>query len=1137
MEQLVQELQEKLRKSEASRVRLRDSLRQLKERAVDTSELVWQHQQLQVEVAKKAEEAEEHRLAREKLRRELEAAKDASKRDEDPAEREDEGLTKRLQARLDKGQQTAAEAVSAARKSEHECLNLQKQSAQLRERIKELEHKQKAGVGDVVHIKGQLGKQATAMQSMGQQLSSLLQQQAAFASQQAHTALAQQVAQLEGLVAASTAACEAARADRERLWQRLDAMQTRVSTSMEQQQATLQQVSRWQAAFGAFARKVGCSPRLRRPGGGGEAGPAPVDGLGEAGDGLQLVPYSNDESASSGSRSSRRLRQAGTAPRMPGEGARLPQPAAEAACASTGTVAGPAEGFPRLTPLDRPAEQEAHPPPAAKRQRLVASGSGVDEGSNAVRTPTGTVLTPRQHHERVQADAPRLARPSSAAAHRATPEAEGGSAASGTAVTKAWKSESAAVSVVEGWLGELTGCVEQPVSAELVQGAAAGLRNALCAGQCPLTCIIAGFETALLECAAPRGFGCSLSDEGVGGASSSSSIESGRIEDITFSAVWCRQEVLQAGSFTGLLASARALERLLLQARGPRQQEGFMEVLLRRLHTAAVRPPPGLQTALHTEACAAAAACAALYRAQGNMQAMRVLVFDMVTSEAELTARLLPRLAAAVLSWPTALTPDPTPSAGLLGPALLAALHDLSFAALCDQGRAVDDTVTAAGSVSGTTSATDLRPGVPASAAALLTVCERAGVPARSGKQTHDARSGAQTHDAWPASLAALKATLLCAAAMGKESAAQPDSWHDIACALQAACVCLGTARCRDEALAVGGCKAVAGHVEPAQRAKLWWPIGATCQGTCSYLLNTAGDPDSKNQKSVSDLEIGTSSSGDDLKESNDSAGGGQGRHSRALGFLKTLTAGCTDINEEELENLLAVLAETPPSEACPDAEPSHSLPWLEIPLEVFCVLLLRLVHRDQAYRRTCAALEVLRLRLESLTAPASRTLVLTIVQAGVWHSLPLAQVVLGKLVARPGLNTAQAELLIKVMKECRASVPQLAADLFEAVADEPEWGSAWNENTVSVMSQIVTIKPAVPLDRIQKHVAALCAAASLAHLQPSVKFSKLLMSFVTAYAGHCWRQQDELMQAAAKGTSFLAKSCKQKIENLLAKK
>ena len=111
----------------------------------------------------------------------------------------------------------------------------------------------------------------------------------------------------------------------------------------------------------------------------------------------------------------------------------------------------------------------------------------------------------------------------------------------------------------------------------------------------------------------------------------------------------------------------------------------------------------------------------------------------------------------------------------------------------------MDDTATAAGSVSGTTSATDLQPGVLASAAALLTVCGRAGVPARLGAHSHDARSGAPTHDAWPALLAALRTTLHSAAAMGKESAPQPDAWHDIACALQAACVCLGTARCRDE--------------------------------------------------------------------------------------------------------------------------------------------------------------------------------------------------------------------------------------------------------------------------------------------------------------------------------------------------
>lgn len=52
--------------------------RQLKERAVDTSELVRQHQQLQVEFSQKAEEAKENKLARERLEQQLEAAKNAS---------------------------------------------------------------------------------------------------------------------------------------------------------------------------------------------------------------------------------------------------------------------------------------------------------------------------------------------------------------------------------------------------------------------------------------------------------------------------------------------------------------------------------------------------------------------------------------------------------------------------------------------------------------------------------------------------------------------------------------------------------------------------------------------------------------------------------------------------------------------------------------------------------------------------------------------------------------------------------------------------------------------------------------------------------------------------------------------------
>ena len=134
----------------------------------------------------------------------------------------------------------------------------------------------------------------------------------------------------------------------------------------------------------------------------------------------------------------------------------------------------------------------------------------------------------------------------------------------------------------------------------------------------------------------------------------------------------------------------------------------------------------------------------------------------------------------------------------------------------------------------------------------------------------------------------------------------------------------------------------------------------------------------------------------------------------------------------------------------------------------------------------------------------------------------------------QPSLSTAQAELLVKVLKECRASCPPLAADVFEAVADVADWGSSWNENTVAAMSQIVSVKPSASQEKIQRHVSAMCNAASLTHLRSSVKFAKLFVSFVTAYAPQCRLQHDELLQAAAKGTSFLAKSCRQKVERLL---
>lgn len=485
-----------------------------------------------------------------------------------------------------------------------------------------------ASTGDVTHLKGQVGQQAAALQALSNQLTSLSQRQAASATEQAvASSLAERVTQLEALAATSMAACEAACVDRDRLRQRLDAMQAQTSATAEQQQAAMQQLSRWQTAFGALARGISGSPRHMRSNLAPDtARPLPAEdaAAGDGGARVQLVPYCSNDSASSGSDLGARHHAGGAVPGMPGEAVRAQPPASEGARTSTGTVAGPGKGFHWHPGRERPVAAAADGPPE-KRQRLVTAGSGGDEGSNAERTPAGIVLTLRQHHERAQTGATDVViRPSTGAGgparQRATPEAEGASAASGTAATKAWKSESAAVSVVEGWLEELTSCTEQPVTMTVVQAAAAGLRDALAAGQCPLSCVVAGFETALLECAAPRGFGCAVPENRAELESCSGSAEADRIEDIPFSAVWCRREVLQAGTFTALLSCARSLGRLLEGVRRIQRDGHLVEMLLQRLHAAAVQTPLRLQSALHTESCAVAAACAALYRAGGNLE-------------------------------------------------------------------------------------------------------------------------------------------------------------------------------------------------------------------------------------------------------------------------------------------------------------------------------------------------------------------------------------------------------------------------------------------------------------------------------------------------------------------------------------
>ena len=83
-------------------------------------------------------------------------------------------------------------------------------------------------------------------------------------------------------------------------------------------------------------------------------------------------------------------------------------------------------------------------------------------------------------------------------------------------------------------------------------------------------------------------------------------------------------------------------------------------------------------------------------------------------------------------------------------------------------------------------------------------------------------------------------------------------------------------------------------------------------------------------------------------------------------------------------------------------------------------------------------------------------------------------------------------------------------------------------------MSQLALSLIWVLQEIIQQQAQALCVASCLPEMQQSTKYAKLLMSYVAAYQIGCKPLQQQLCQAAASGTSFLAKSCKQKIQKLL---
>jgi hypothetical protein len=68
---------------------------------------------------------------------------------------------------------------------------------------------------------------------------------------------------------------------------------------------------------------------------------------------------------------------------------------------------------------------------------------------------------------------------------------------------------------------------------------------------------------------------------------------------------------------------------------------------------------------------------------------------------------------------------------------------------------------------------------------------------------------------------------------------------------------------------------------------------------------------------------------------------------------------------------------------------------------------------------------------------------------------------VLGPLLMDPGLNTHQAELVARTLRE--GATRELAAHAFSAAADAQDWGASWSETTVSLLTHILDMRPAIP--------------------------------------------------------------------------
>ena len=497
----------------------------------------------------------------------------------------------------------------------------------------------------------------------------------------------------------------AALCDREHLKRKVMSLEHQLTALMQQQQHAHEQLTQWQQAFGTFADHI--APPL--------LGSAPVSEERQAGDRQDsLEPQDRKEQE----RPSKRIRRhagrldvkhssGGSVPHRPepisdavGTAMRMPS---SSEGTSTGTVAGPDGSALAVPPGPPAASAPLHAP-------LQDCGS-----SRAV--ALHEVMLPGQCA---------IARPQSYQQHQPGKVME--SSASGNAMEREAAPPSA-MEFVESWLVQLLDR-EQP--AELCSRVAAQLAAAISSDACLMSCVVAGFESTLLRIV-PLPERRVLSSR----ASSSNTASAGN----RLAASQHMVQPMQESAAQTVLSCAVELDQRLRAVSG--QQECLLTLLERQLHQGSLQE----EDAWETEACTLAAAAAQLYRIQDNqqvvisfrqplsvcgfslptsceqllmlqtvsrasaVQALRVLLYDMLMSQEETNVQLLSRISAAVLAWPVALQ-NVAPSGDLLGQAVLATLRDMCTKVFNEEERQGGDAETAADTDSGTSSAVNVNGGV-----------------------------------------------------------------------------------------------------------------------------------------------------------------------------------------------------------------------------------------------------------------------------------------------------------------------------------------------------------------------------------------------------------------------------------------